>query len=186
MDREIFKMISIRGRFAFGLFCLENLIECYQIKSDLLDEIIKDIGNFTDLKKLGAMEDYFYNIKPWCVESDFPKIKDNPHKLHEFGYDDFSLDDLKNLYELYQLLPGDLKAILNNLTSIANSQISAGCGEYSPLTLEPTLKIIDIMEKHSHAQMPNIEKFLFSGFSENHGWGNRFNYKKITNRQHHV
>ncbi|WP_018343588.1 hypothetical protein [Cytophaga aurantiaca] len=174
MNPEIFKQISIRGRFAFGLKSLENIVQYHNIQNSLLDSIIEDFWRFTNVDKPGALEDFFITRNPFCILSDYPTVSVNPEKMYEFGYDNISLSQMKDFFELYSALTKDITDILANLSIIANSNISAGCGEYSILTYEPTVKIIQIMNVYPLDTIPKPEDFLFSNFEQNHGWGNKF------------
>jgi hypothetical protein len=179
MNKEIFKQISIRGRFAFGIICLENLLAYFNIESQLLKTIVQNHWRFTNLEKLGELEDYFTTIKPWCILSDYPKLKVNPEKMHEFGYDHITLEEMKSTYDLYCTLPKDVTGILSELSTIANANISAGCGEYSHLTFQPTVKILEIMGSYPVNIIPEPKMFLFSSFKENNGWGEKFTKEQI-------
>ena len=174
MDTEIFKQISIRGRFAYGLTCLEKLIVFYGINNTILNSTIKKFWEFTNIEKLGELEDYFCNIDPFCILTDYPKLKEQPERKHEFGYDDLTLNEMEQVFELYKDLPLNIRDILTHLVTIANSNISAGCGEFSILTFEPTLKIANIISEYSLIDAPKPTDFLFSDFRQNHGWGDRF------------
>ena len=174
MNTEIFKEISIRGRFAFGLTCLEKIIGHYQIQDEYLNTIIEEFWRFTNSKQWGQYEAYFLTRDPYCVVSDFPLLKMHPEKMHEYGYDNISYSELETIYALYVKLPAPIINILTHLTTIANANISAGCGEYSVSTFEPTLKIIEIIQHFDTIEFSKPEDFLFSGFRQNHGWGDEF------------
>jgi hypothetical protein len=179
MDTEIVKQISIRGRFAFGLTCLEKIIDNDRLNDELLDTIIEEFWRFTNSEKLGQYEAYFTTRDPGCVLSDFPTLKMHPEKMHEFGYDNISNSELETLYELYSGLPAPVTNILTHLTTIANSNISAGCGEYSILTFEPTLKIIEIIQDFGTIDFFKPEDFLFSDYRQKQGWGDEFSKTDI-------
>lgn len=179
MNTETFKQISIRGRFAFGLTCVEKIIDHYRIQDERLNTIIEEYWRFTNCEKWGQYEDYFFTRSPYCVLADFPLVKMHPGKMHEFGYDNISYSELETIYELYVKLPETITNILSHLTTIANINISAGCGEYSISTFEPTLKIVEIVQALDNIDFLTPETFLFSSFQQNHGWGNDFTKASI-------
>ncbi|OQP39789.1 hypothetical protein A4H97_16330 [Niastella yeongjuensis] len=183
MNTEIFKQISIRGRFAFGLTCVEKIIDHYRIKDALLDSVIEGFWRFTSAEKWGEYEGYLYNRDPDCVLSDFPSLKIQPEKKHEFGYDDISYSELESIYELYLKLPPHITGILTHLTTIANSNISAGCGEYSECTFAPTLEILAIIEDFDTIDFYKPADFLFSGFDQQSGWGDEFSKADIERKK---
>ncbi|WP_394990067.1 hypothetical protein [Emticicia sp.] len=81
MENEVFKQISIRGRFAYGLCFLEFLLKHFNTKNTLLEDIVNEFWYFTNLEKVGEMEGFFYTRDPVCVIVDFPEIKLNPQKM---------------------------------------------------------------------------------------------------------
>lgn len=183
MDNEIIKKISIRGRFAFGLTCLEIIVDNYQLRDNVLGSIIDEFWRFTNSEKLGQYEDYFISRNPHSVLTDFPLLKIHPERIHDFGFDNISFSELEMIYELYLKLPSSITSILECLITIANSNLSAGCGEFSVLTYEPTLKITEIIKKYTALEFYKPEDFLFSIFEQNQGWGNQFTKNNIVTRK---
>lgn len=47
MDKSLLELISITGRFAFGVTCLERLCEEWQIKNQEINELIELLWTFT-------------------------------------------------------------------------------------------------------------------------------------------
>ncbi len=145
-----FKQISIRGRLAFGMTCLEKLVITLNSDHPLLQTIVfPKIWEFTSTEDLSEWEENINNIDPVCV-----------------------LDDEVNskLKELYNKLPKDIVSTIEEVITIGTANLYGGTNNNSPSTLEPLNSIIKTMIK-LNVPLPDIRPFKKSSFSEFHGWG---------------
>lgn len=146
-----FNDISIRGRLAFGMICLEKLVSSSNVDHTLLQTIVfPKIWKFTSTDDLGEWEQEIRDVDPFCV------------------LDDTTDSDLKMLY--YKL-PKYIVSTIEYVIEIGTSNIYGGTGDNSPMTLEPLFAVIDTMTKLK-VPLPDINTFKKSSFSEFHGWGN--------------
>jgi hypothetical protein len=183
---EKFKDISIRGRFAFGLTCLENLIAYYNLDSEELDSLIGGFWQFTEAE-------YVDSALPYLVEAN-PKVILDDYQLYQQGkiaFDQIGLQELQNpaefkkRYELLKDLPESIKELKDTLESIVSIELYGKVVGYSGKTYQYTLDIIKLMQAFPETLMPQVEDYTFSSFGQSNGWGIRFTKEaigKTTNR----
>ncbi|MGR7814561.1 hypothetical protein [Lacinutrix undariae] len=166
---EILKKISIRGRFAYGMKCLEQYVKENELKDELIVKILDNLWEFTNSDELDVWDEkisdlnpkHILNIQPEKIESEFPTITVNEY--HE----------LKKFYENSDT---DFIIMVENVIEIGTGNLYGGIDEYSSWTLEPTLEMIKSMNLK---RIPNIKNFEFSKFSEDNGWGNKIRRKTL-------
>ena len=145
-----FNYISIRGRLAFGMTCLEKLVSSLNLDHPLLQTIVfPKIWEFTSTDDVGEWEQRINDVDPLCV------------------LDDKADSDLKTLYNK---LPKDIVATISDVIEIGTANIYGGTGDNSPMTLEPLNSVINTMTKLK-VPLPDINTFKKSSFSQFHGWG---------------
>jgi hypothetical protein len=145
-----FKHISIRGRLAFGMICLEKLVHTQNADHLLLHNIVfPKIWEFTSAHDLSEWEQMINLVDPSTVL-----------------YDDVDPD----LKSLYQTLSEDIVHTISNVIEIGAGNIYGGTGDYSPYSLAPLNEVIHTMIK-LQVPLPDIAPFKKSGFSEDGGWG---------------
>jgi hypothetical protein len=146
-----FNDISIRGRLAFGMTCLEKLVSNLNSDHPLLQTIVfPKIWEFTSTDDLGAWEQKINDVDPVCV------------------LDAKADSDLK---KLYNKLSKDIVSTITDVIEIGTANIYGSTGVNSPMTLEPLNSVINTMTKLK-VPLPDIKTFKKSNFSEFHGWGN--------------
>lgn len=145
-----FYQISIRGRLAFGMTCLEKLVIALESDHPLLQtNVFPKIWEFTSSDDLSEWEENINEIDPVCVLDDEVNTK---------------------LKELYNNLPKDIVSTIGDVISIGTENLYGGTNNNSPSTLEPLNSIIKRMIK-LNIPLPDIMPFKKSSFSEFHGWG---------------
>jgi hypothetical protein len=169
------KTISIRGRFAYGLMCLEYLVD--KLNPDLteLELLIRRMWKMTNIDKLGWWQNEFVENNPIVMLADYELMKSGKITFAQIGLETIKSEkEFENRISFMKLLKEPIPQVIDKLTQIANQNISAGCGKYSELTLDPTIELINIIENSRIIKTPEIEKVKFSKFTENNGWGNKF------------
>jgi len=144
------KEISIRGRVAYGASCLENTLLHHGIQDDLLENILSRIWKFTNSTDLGEWDQLINKVDPVCI-----------------------LDENKPtdpLYLLYQRLPPDIVNMISDVIEIGTGNLYGSTDNYSPSSLEPLLRVIDKCVTLK-IELPKLDSFKKSTFSEYHGWG---------------
>lgn len=169
------KKISIRGRFAYGLICLEMLKERVNQSSPELDLLIQNMWKITNTDKLGSWQTDFIENNPITLVQDYQLIKEGKVTFEQIGFETIQNEiEFESKISFVKLLKDPIPQLVDKLCQIANQNISAGCGEYSELTLEPTIELINIIDRSQIIKRPKIEIVEFSQFTENNGWGDKF------------
>src|SRR5687768_15520281 len=113
-----FKEISIRGRLAYGVTCLEKALEQFNIKNDLIEkEVLPVIWEFTKSTDLAKWEESINKIDP----------------LNEVS---------GPLKDLYGQLPSFIPEMISNVIEIGAGNLYGGTGEYSLSTLQPLKRVL--------------------------------------------
>ena len=160
------KDISIRGRFAFGVKCLEQYISENNIESKWIEKLLNTLWEFTSSERLDIWDEKIKELDPWNILDTHPDNKAGDYK---------TLSE-KEFYELkgfYNSLDKEFINMVGNAIEIGTGNLYGGTGEFSNETLQPTLELIKIA-KNQLKNIPSMESFGFSKFSEKHGWGNEF------------
>lgn len=159
--KEEIKLISIRGRVALGIVCLEKYLDKINLTEDLrIQRITKSLWAFASTDDIEywdtTVTQYELNHEGCPVAIEIVFIED---KRHVFNYND-----------LYKNAPKDLSEFISSIIKIGINNIYSGTGLYSETTLTPTLEVLDLMDKNS-LEIPSLEIFKKSSFKEKHGWG---------------
>jgi hypothetical protein len=130
-----FKEISIRGRLAYGVSCLENAFKHFNIESDLLKkEVLPEIWAFTSSSDLANWDTSVRRIDPVCVLDD--TVPNNP------------------LQKLYRSLPTSIVEMISDVIEIGTGNLYGGTSGNSPFSIEPLLRIVKTC-KMCHIKLPD-------------------------------
>lgn len=169
------KSISIRGRFAYGLLCLELLKSKLNQNLSELDSLVNKMWIMTNSDKLGWWQNEFIENNPLVMLADHKLMKEGRVSFEQIGFETVKNElEFENRIAFLSQLKNPIPQVIDKLCDIANNNISAGCGEFSELTLTPTLELIRILDESNEATRPNINIVKFSKYTENNGWGNKF------------
>lgn len=157
--------ISIRGRVAYGIVCLEKFCEAYNVASNNMKELIEALWFFTDTKA-EWLEDWKDMI---CKKIGFME------EVYEYAYK----------YE-YRNLPFGIQ---EDITNLIDEVLCIATVNYfgrrlrfnSRLTEEPTLKVAEILIKNN-IELPDINVFKISNVEEGNGWGNEIDPEEFKKR----
>lgn len=172
---NVIKKVSIRGRFAYGLLCLEKLVAKLNHNAPDLQLIIERMWKMTNSDKLGWWQDEFIENNPLIMIADYNLMKEGKVSFEQIGLETVKNElEFENRITLLKQLKKPIPQVMDKLCGIANNNISAGCGEFSELTLKPTIELIRILDESNEITRSNINTVKFSSFAENNGWGNKF------------
>lgn len=139
--------ISIRGRVAFGITCLEKLLNKWGVKNHKITELLHVLWTFTSSTSLDIWERDILSILP---------EDDNDESTH-FGFDSLTSEQKE-----------DLSDLIYYVIEIGRGNLYGGY--VSDFTSEPTIKVIEIVIKNA-VKIPELHKFKKSSAKEEHGWG---------------
>ncbi|SER52957.1 hypothetical protein SAMN04488559_101217 [Isobaculum melis] len=148
MNSQKFESISINGRIAFAISCLEKVLDEENIKNHLL---IKNIDYFWEFVSSDSLDIWDDQV------SSFPtNLNDFIERYHLKNH---KSDKVIIIFELFDLIIDIGRA---NLYGAFQSE----------LTLKQLDKIIEIMTVNSY-KLPNLLFFQKSKVTDYHGWGHR-------------
>jgi hypothetical protein len=177
------KSVSIRGRIAYGLLCLENLNSKLNNDQPELEQLINNLWRTMNSDNLGWWQNEYIENNPKTMIADYELMISGNVAFEQIG-----LETIKTKTEFIERiaflkqLKNPIPEVLDKLCDIANQNISAGTGEFSELTLNPTIELIEIIEGANLITLPKIDIVEFSKFSENNGWGDSFERQTVEQR----
>lgn len=165
-----FNTISIRGRVAYAVCCLELAIKKFESKSSIWDFLVGKLWTFTDTKDIAAWQEMLAECIPGVI-------------LGGNDYDDFELitkAEVKKLKSLYNNAHLDLCKIVEAIFDVGSIEIiDEEIDGFSVQTLNSLGTVIGICEKHK-IDLPNRDIFKKYNFNEFGGWGKRFSRNDIS------
>lgn len=165
------KGISIRGRFAFGVKCLEKYIEQNKISNKWTEKLFDTLWEFTHSSRLDLWHDKINDLDPWNLLDPNSGIPSDYKTLKE--------DEFYELKDFYNSLNKNFVDMIGCTIEIGTGNLYGGTGRYSQASLNPTIELVKIAKKEL-IELPNIKAFMFTKFSEDDGWGNHFEKNQIS------
>lgn len=162
METEL-KKISIRGRFAFCLACLHNAMQQEGISSQRLALVLERMSAFLNTNHLDDWEKKIVEVSPDTLFDDHPDNKFD-------DYETVSAAELLQLMSTYKDIPKNILELIDLSINVGLSNLYGGTGEYSPLTLDATAKVINLMISSGYP-LPSLQEFASYSFNDNNGWG---------------
>lgn len=143
--------ISIRGRMAYALVCLEEAIHLLGLRDASLDEVLRRLWTFTSETDLSSWEESVMDMM-WptiALLDGHPVTDDDP--LAE--------------------VPTELKTLLYlTVENVGRGNLYSAVVGPSVETLDGVLRVIEGAQRIG-ISAPPIDRFLRSSFKEAHGWG---------------
>lgn len=157
--RDWIDQISIRGRMAYGLLCIEKAQRAFAVHSKSINTLLGDLWKFTSMKRLDEWEQ---EILPWrrfiaAFEDDCIENEEWREFAAEWGIGHLDLQrqkDLGRMLMLAEKIGGD------NLYSAFNNDTTAA----------PLFELIEIMTDIG-VPLPGRGGVSMSKIEEKDGWG---------------
>lgn len=160
-----FEKISINGRIAFAIKCLEEYLIENKIRNVWTNRLINTLWEFTTTKNLSEWDKKISDLTPECILDTHPKnIAENYKSLTE--------SEFQSLKEFYLKVDDKLIYLINLVIDIGTTDLYGATGKHSENRLKSTMEVYKFAQKEINA-MPDLNKFNITKFSENGGWGNR-------------
>ncbi len=167
--RELIENISIRGRVAFIILCIENVLKCQ--------------NHFTKWNKV--LEIFWSQTNSDFVDEWLYKIsKVMPESILEDEYvenDVISFIEYSELKVLYDSSPKYLFELMECAFECGTKALYGTVHNNSDETILPVLMCVDIMNREN-IELPNIELLKKFNSNENFGWGIQFTKVDIYNQ----
>ncbi|MEN0048749.1 MAG: hypothetical protein AAF806_16930 [Bacteroidota bacterium] len=163
---ERLKKISITGRMALGIRCLEtNLQDLGLLDYPEVQRMLSDFWEYTSSNNLVEWEEKILEYEPWFL---FANVERTGFK----GFKHLSNDEAKKIYDVIKRFERRLSEIITEVIEIGISNLYSGVRKYSECSLRATMNVMEMLEAMK-IPLPNLEIFEKSKFSEHHGWGIR-------------
>ncbi|WP_338768060.1 hypothetical protein WAF17_06990 [Bernardetia sp. ABR2-2B] len=156
------KNISIIGRVAIGIECLELMIK-EELKTDTFDYVISFLQEFVENEDINIAdwEELSAELMPCC-------INDSNYSVKEFEI--ISENTYTELKKWYEEIGEDCRDTINKIIEIASLYFYTIIPLYSFETIILTNDILNLCKKNT-GYIPNIDAYRKMKFSENGGWG---------------
>ena len=165
---EELKNISIRGRMAYLISSLENMLLYYNCNIDEWKWLLKKIWSYT---KTQYLDDWMYELAEYMPNSILEDTMDDAEYITE--------EEFKYLYKLYINSNPEILLFLNIIFECGTCDLYAKLCDYSINTLKKIEQAVDIMKKNN-VDLIDIESFKKYSFNACNGWGNCFEYNELS------
>lgn len=165
--REDLKLISIRGRVAYGILCFEHVLIVSDAKTSDWELVLNRLWEFTNSLELDEWQDRAVEVIPEVVLNSL------------FSSDEFvTISELEfdTLSNLYRKETEDVLSILDEIYDVGSAELYGSVKGYSPYTLDRVMDILSVLQKYQ-IDPPAIEplkKYDFQG-----GFGIRFTNRDL-------
>lgn len=169
MELSVFNNISMNGRMAYLIMCVENyLISRYPDKdwSVLAQKMWWATSTYWD--------DWDYEFMEIIPEYLFSK-----NDYISCGFDALSEEDYDYYTNLFRNMPDDFNRLLLNLHKLQEVYCYSSIPSYGKEAVEIVFDSVSILEK-SNIVIPDSKLISFSSFSEKDGWGDFFDGTKLS------
>ncbi|MBO4990058.1 MAG: hypothetical protein J6D37_06970 [Clostridia bacterium] len=192
--------ISIRGRVAYGICCLENAMLRYGISGEGWNMLLRRMWEYTTLS--GALDEklmmlglekwsnllYFLPDEEYFYQRDYAKFIQSitfPDQTFLYPEEPPTKEVFETLCDSYQAHDHEtIKKLCRSIFDIGADELCAGIDQVSLVTLDELQKLLDIMYAEK-IPMPEVEPFRQYIFHPSwdyvvHGWGEQFDGTKYS------
>jgi hypothetical protein len=169
MDK--FKEVSIRGRAAYAILCLEKVITHFGLDKYDWSFILHQLWSITK-SKLGS---WHYPLAECTGRS----IINDEEYLDDLEF--LTKERFWELNTLYKKSNSIILRIIDLIFEISTRDLYSSIVNASPDTLIYLREIIDLMEQNN-ISLPDVNLFKKFPFTENEGWGREFTREDIFNK----
>jgi len=168
------KLISILGRMAYSIECLENSILTLKINNIIVESdeamiklIIDRLWEFTESRDLSVWEQKVVDMSPHVI-FDF-------HENNNFeDYETLSAKEICELKLFYEKCPLYFSDIIDSCVGVGLSNLYGGIVGAAQDSIDKVINIIKIMTENN-IKIPDVNGYLRFAFKD--GWGDSFTKK---------
>lgn len=160
-------MISIRGRFSYALKCVEIWFKENKLDSEIFYKILKEYAGFTLNPNLSEWYSQCEPYTPYYNLRTYKRFVDKQTHIPE---------NKKEQINFYLSLSNDSINLLSLTFDIGREHLYQSIN--SDVTITYLDSIVSILSSKSIIT-PDFEKIIFSKFSEDFGWGKKFDWYSI-------
>lgn len=168
ISKLMFKDISLRGRVAFSINCLEKYLSNLTIDLNDWNIVLYKYWSFTDIEFLDDWNEIISEILPDNL------LEFDNYQKHGFDY--LNEDEFQNLYSLYQHIDNNVIELMRLIFELGNSHAYSVIMKEGTASLCILQDILVFMNSHN-IELPPIEVYQSMLIQDNRGWGNKFRGK---------
>lgn len=157
--------ISIRGRMAYLLCLFERLLIYFHCSEDKWNWILEKLWQYTEIQYL---DEWMYEVAEFLPEN----ILTDPFEVFEF----ISERDYLLLKKIYKENCADINLMMNIIYDLGTMELYSKLENNSPFTLQKLQEAENVLLRNN-IQLISIHPFEQYLYSEENGWGERFNGK---------
>lgn len=163
--------LSIRARVAFGIECLERLIN-RSTASELNweDLLLSKLWGYTSSDNLGRWHYLISEYTPFSILEDI--------SFEEKEYEYITKIEYNELLQIYQKCNDELLKCIDLIFEIGTLDLYSSIKDKSPRTLRMLKEIITIIESNS-LQLPDLKKYENYLIDYKNGWGAKFERENL-------
>lgn len=153
LKAEDFKYITIRGRVAFAICCLENAIEFYSFQKLDFDLLLDFLWRYPTANHISDLSDWHENeaeCVAFCIMDELPYEK--------CGFEFITKVQYLNLKTLYQKTNKIIWDLTDRIAAIGTQSLYGGVRDGSPITLNELNQVITLMNSEN-IPLPNFKDF---------------------------
>lgn len=171
MDMDKFKYVSMRGRVAYGISCLENALLSFKYDFNDWKIVLNYLWEFTSIQYLDDWNDAAVELIPENL-TEF-----RTYEEHEF--ERLSKQEFEYLYNLYQNIDVSIDKLIRGIYDLGISHVYTEIEGYGEGSLNSLERLVNFMLINNF-RLPSIEPFLKYSIKENGGWGNKFDSRNLS------
>lgn len=158
--------ISVNGRFAFGICCLENARNFYQAPAIFWNNIIDELWEISESEFVDQFEKLIF-LRPCAVNRNYSTYL---NILDPAGLKYETESEYANAQSQFSLFP-EMALIFDTLLDIKDLTTNMGTDEIgNSSVLEEVEVILNVMQSNG-IPLPDITLFQFSNWSDEDGYG---------------
>lgn len=164
------KYISISGRVAYCINCLENAILEFSDNPNSWDLLLIKLWQFTDVQYIDDWSDELAEYLPNSILSDTYDEEDCEYITKE---------EFDDLYQLYITSNELLLKMVTGIFEIGVTELHSRINDYSQHTLRRVGDLSDLMRQNEIA-LPDISDYIIYSIYDGKGWGKKFSGKELS------
>ncbi|OAV45120.1 hypothetical protein A3850_011745 [Lewinella sp. 4G2] len=151
---------------ALGIKCLEIVLDKNNLihKKDI-KELLTVLWGFISSERLDLWSEEIIDYDPKSLIEDYENSN-----FEDFRF--LSEVEIERMYCIYKNSKSEVLELIELVIAIGTGNLYGGTGEYSKMTLIPTIQVLNIMARNNY-QTPKLANFEKSKYSELHGWGTK-------------
>lgn len=185
MTGEDFKNITIRGRVAFAICCLENAIEFYNFQKLNWSLLLDFLWRYPLANEIRGLAEWHQN-EAECIA--FCIMDQKPFEQSYFEF--ITKDQYENFEMLYQNSNKTIWDLTNSIAAIGTQCLFSGVRDGAPQTLNELNDLIRMMN-NEHIQLPLFSDFEKYSYPLNPDtdwivWGEKIDLESLKNVSRYI